>query len=108
MCTLHSVQDMHKHNAYGVHRPPSHLATPHCAIPQHSSGSPPAMMIICLVMKVLISMLVGGVVKLVKVVFDGRVVRFVSIGGCWCTGRTLKLWWPWEVVESRDVVNANR
>ena len=52
-------------------------------------------------------MLVGGVVKLVKVVVDGRVVRFVSIG-VWGTVRTLKPWWPWEVVKSRDVVNGNR
>ena len=52
-------------------------------------------------------MLVGGVVKLVKVVVDGRVVRFVSIGVLGYR-ENVKLCWPWEVVESRDVVNGNR
>ena len=39
-----------RRNAYGhAHTPPSHLAMPHPAMPQHSSGSPPTIIIMCLV-----------------------------------------------------------
>ena len=46
MCTLHSGQDLRTRNAYGAAKTrPSRLA---CRL-RHSSGSPPAMIIICLV-----------------------------------------------------------
>ena len=49
--TAHSGQDLHTRNAYGrAQTPPSHLAMPRRSMPQDSSGSPPTMMIICLVL----------------------------------------------------------